>query len=46
MTFICLTCSRLYCILSPGITVSAEQAGLQLGEGQAELGLKSDRVLD
>lgn len=31
---------------SPGITVSPQHTGLQLSEGEAELGLKSDRVLD
>lgn len=35
-----------YCILSPGVTVSPQQTRLQLGEGEAELGLKSDGVLD
>ena len=38
--------TSIYCILSPGVTVSPQQTGLQLGEGEAELGLKSDGVLD
>ncbi len=33
-------------LLSPGVTVSPQQTGLQLGESEAELGLKSDRVLN
>lgn len=41
-----LHCAHLHCILSPGVTVSPQQTGLQLGKDEAELGLKSDGVLD
>lgn len=41
-----LHCAHFYCILSPGVTVSPQQTGLQLCKDEAKLGLKSDGVLD